>query len=170
MKPFKGQTENARHFLQPATKAMGHKVIRLLLFGLCVHWPDCGVSHARSLFGQGLSTSEPSANIPRQQKKPTLQNTRRYSTTSAYYSKSSPPDPSCSSSSRPTTSGLFRAEGAFEFAPLPADEPFYDMQRKKQGRHNGHATKSGAVQSVRSKRSRVMTLSHAATKSRTNAS
>ncbi len=29
MKPFKGQTENAGHFLQPAIKAIGHKVIVL---------------------------------------------------------------------------------------------------------------------------------------------
>ena len=32
MRPFKGQTENAGHFLQPATKAIGHKVITLLLY------------------------------------------------------------------------------------------------------------------------------------------
>ena len=48
---------------------MGHKVIRLLLLGLCVHRADCGTVHTQSVFGQGLSTSEPSANIPRHQKK-----------------------------------------------------------------------------------------------------
>jgi hypothetical protein len=31
MTPFKGQAENAGHFLQPTTKAIGHKVIALFL-------------------------------------------------------------------------------------------------------------------------------------------
>ena len=35
MTPFKGQTENAGHFLQPTAKAIGHNVMSLLPFCLC---------------------------------------------------------------------------------------------------------------------------------------
>jgi hypothetical protein len=44
MTPFKGQTENAGHFLQPTAKAIGHNVMSLLPF-VCVR---CGETGARS--------------------------------------------------------------------------------------------------------------------------
>jgi hypothetical protein len=37
MTPFKGQTEKAGHFLQPTTRAIGHRVIALLLRSRFVH-------------------------------------------------------------------------------------------------------------------------------------
>ena len=40
MTVFSGQTENAGHFLQPATMAIGHKVIALLLRWLFTHRAD----------------------------------------------------------------------------------------------------------------------------------
>ena len=40
MTVFSGQTENAGHFLQPATMAIGHKVIALLLRWLFAHRAD----------------------------------------------------------------------------------------------------------------------------------
>ena len=45
--PFKGQTENAGHFLQPTTNAIGHKVIALLLLSLFEHRAECDVAHER---------------------------------------------------------------------------------------------------------------------------
>ena len=47
MTPFKGQTENAGHFLQPTTNAMGHKVIALLLPSLLEYRAKCDVAHER---------------------------------------------------------------------------------------------------------------------------
>ena len=40
MTVFSGQTENAGHFLQPATMAIGHKVIAFLLRWLFAHRAD----------------------------------------------------------------------------------------------------------------------------------
>ena len=47
MTPFKGQTENAGHFLQPTTNAIGHKVIALLLRSLRVHQAEREDAHGR---------------------------------------------------------------------------------------------------------------------------
>ncbi len=35
MTPFRGQTENAGHFMQPTARAIGHSVISLLLLTVC---------------------------------------------------------------------------------------------------------------------------------------
>ena len=43
MTVFSGQTENAGHFLQLATMAIGHKVITLLLRSLIAHGGPWGV-------------------------------------------------------------------------------------------------------------------------------
>ena len=40
MTVFRGQTENAGHFLQPATMAIGRKVIALFHRWLVTHWVD----------------------------------------------------------------------------------------------------------------------------------
>ncbi len=42
---FRGHTENAGHFLQPATMAIGHKVIALLLLSLFEHRAERDVAH-----------------------------------------------------------------------------------------------------------------------------
>ena len=42
MTPFRGQTENAGHFLQPTTIAIGHKIISLLPYWQCALWADKG--------------------------------------------------------------------------------------------------------------------------------
>jgi hypothetical protein len=42
MTPFKGQTENAGHFLQPTARAIGHNVIWFLPFSVL----GCGRSYA----------------------------------------------------------------------------------------------------------------------------
>ncbi len=47
MTPFTGQTENAGHFLQPTTNAIGHKVIALLLRSLRVHQAEREDAHER---------------------------------------------------------------------------------------------------------------------------
>ncbi len=47
MTPFKGQTENAGHFLQPTTNAMEHKVIALLLLSLSEYRAKRDVAYER---------------------------------------------------------------------------------------------------------------------------
>ncbi len=42
---FRGHTENAGHFLQPATMAIGHKVMALLLLSLFEHRAERDVAH-----------------------------------------------------------------------------------------------------------------------------
>lgn len=49
MTVFSGHTENAGHFLQVATMAIGHNVIALLLKQLFEQWVERGVTHAPSL-------------------------------------------------------------------------------------------------------------------------
>ena len=57
MTVFSGQTENAGHFLQPATMAIGHKVIALLLRWLFAHRADHDV-----LLGAIVSVSRRACN------------------------------------------------------------------------------------------------------------
>ena len=45
MTVFSGHTENAGHFLQPATMAIGHMVIALLLLSLFEHRAEHDVAH-----------------------------------------------------------------------------------------------------------------------------
>ena len=45
MTPFRGQTENAGHFLQLATMAIGHNVIALLLRWQFMHRDEFEVTH-----------------------------------------------------------------------------------------------------------------------------
>ena len=47
MTVFRGHTENAGHFLQLATMAIGHKVIALLLLSLFEHRAERDVAHER---------------------------------------------------------------------------------------------------------------------------
>ena len=58
MTPFKGQTENAGHFLQPTTNAIGHKVIALLLRSLRVHQAEREDAYGRycGRVGVGMQT------------------------------------------------------------------------------------------------------------------
>jgi hypothetical protein len=44
---FKGQIETAKHFLQPTTNAIGHKVIALLLCSLRVYQAEREDAHRR---------------------------------------------------------------------------------------------------------------------------
>jgi hypothetical protein len=44
---FKGQIETAKHFLQPTTNAIGHKVIALLPCSLSVHQAEREDVHRR---------------------------------------------------------------------------------------------------------------------------
>ena len=55
---FRGQTEKAGHFLQPATMAIGHKVIVLLLRWLFVHPAKREVAHGHHCerVGSGVQT------------------------------------------------------------------------------------------------------------------
>lgn len=50
---FTGQTENAGHFLQPTTIAIGHKVISFLPYWLCALWADKG-SESNLTYGNRL--------------------------------------------------------------------------------------------------------------------
>ncbi len=47
MTPFKGQAENAGHFLQPTTKAIGHRVIALFLRSLRLDRAEREDTHQR---------------------------------------------------------------------------------------------------------------------------
>ena len=47
MTVFRGHTEKAGHFLQPTTRAIGHKVIAFLLLSLFENWAERDAAHVR---------------------------------------------------------------------------------------------------------------------------
>ena len=80
-----------------------------------------------------------------EQKKPTCSNTRRRSNTSAYSSTNPPAAPSCSLSSRPTTSNLHSGGATFNLTAPPPNTSVYGADRERQGHRDNCAVKSTSV-------------------------
>ena len=82
--------------------------------------------------GQGSPVAVAAIPQHRKQKKPTWQNTLRYSTTSAYSSTSPPAPPSCSLASHPTTANQLLAKPHSSSPRLRSLGALYTAKRRKQ--------------------------------------